>query len=202
MMKEFHRNAFLSSTQECCEISICSRRPGSDFAQSNGHGRNVFLAEARAASSNLVFRSAKGISAAEIKKNFLASCKEEGREWCLLVREMDNPALGISRQEDLSSEFKEIASLGPSSGEHVLVVYKVNVADGSEQLMRPGHLLGMNLRVLRDASGLGNDPATFSYMQSRDKASREPRWRLTAPSTPACQHCKRPCFAFSGCRSA
>jgi TldD protein len=146
-----------------------SRRPGSDFAQSNGHGRNVFLAEARAASSNLVFRSAKGISAAEIKKNFLASCKEEGREWCLLVREMDNPAIGIGRQEDLSSEFKEIAS-GASSGERVpLVVYKVNVADGSEQLLRPGHLLGMNLRVLRDASGFGNDPATFSYMQSQEQ---------------------------------
>ena len=45
----------------------------------------------------------------------------------------------------------------------------MTVADGSEQLMRPGHLLGMNLRVLRDASGIGNDPATFSYMQSQEQ---------------------------------
>ncbi|HXQ97626.1 MAG TPA: metallopeptidase TldD-related protein [Candidatus Limnocylindrales bacterium] len=146
-----------------------SRRPGSDFAQSNGHGRNILLGEARAASSNLVFRSANGISAADLKKKFLAACKDEGRQWCLLVREMDNPAVGISRQEELNSEFQDI-SAGASSGERVpLVVYKVNVADGTEELMRPGHLLGLNLRVLRDASGFGNDPATVSYAQSQEQ---------------------------------
>jgi microcin-processing metallopeptidase PmbA/TldD-like protein len=146
-----------------------SRRPGSDFAQSNGHGRNILLGEARAASSNLVFRSANGLSAADLKKRFLAACKDEGRQWCLLVREMDNPAVGISRQEELNSEFQDLAG-GASSGERVpLVVYKVNVADGNEELMRPGHLLGLNLRVLRDASGFGNDPATVSYAQSQEQ---------------------------------
>jgi hypothetical protein len=48
-----------------------------------------------------------------------------------------------------------------------LAVYRVNVSDGSEELLRPGHLLGMNLRVLRDASGFGNDATLFSYTQSQ-----------------------------------
>jgi len=151
-----------------------SRRPGSDFAQSNGHGRNILLGDARAASSNLVFRSANGLSAADLKKKFLAACKDEGRQWCLLVREMDNPAVGISREDELRSEFQDIGA-GASSGERVpLVVYKVNVADGNEELTRPGHLLGLNLRVLRDASGFGNDPATVSYAQSQEQPSAVP----------------------------
>jgi hypothetical protein len=48
------------------------------------------------------------------------------------------------------------------------VVYKVNVADGMEELLRPGHLEGLNLRMLRDASGIGNDATLLSYAQSQE----------------------------------
>src|SRR5579864_11069 len=146
---------------------LMSRRPGPDFDQSNGHARALFLSDPRAASSNLIFRSSKGIAPGELKTKFLAACKDAARQWCLMVREMDNPSIGISRQEELSGEIQELAG-GASSGERVpLVLYRVNVSDGSEELLRPGHLLGMNLRVLRDASGFGNDATLFSYTQSQ-----------------------------------
>jgi len=146
---------------------LMSRRPGPDFDQSNGHARALFLSDPRSASSNLIFRSSKGVSPDELKKKFLAACKDAARQWCLMVREMDNPSIGISSQEELSGEIQELAA-GASSGERVpLAVYRVNVSDGSEELLRPGHLLGMNLRVLRDASGFGNDSTIFSYTQSQ-----------------------------------
>lgn len=146
---------------------LMSRRPGPDFDQSNGHARALFLSDPRAASSNLIFRSSKGVAPDELKKKFLASCKDAARQWCLMVREMDNPSIGISSQEELSGEIQELAA-GASSGERVpLAVYRVNVSDGSEELLRPGHLLGMNLRVLRDASAFGNDATLFSYTQSQ-----------------------------------
>jgi hypothetical protein len=146
---------------------LMSRRPGPDFDQSNGHARALFLSDPRAASSNLIFRSSKGVTPDELKKKFLAACKDAARQWCLMVREMDNPSIGISSQEELSGEIQELAA-GASSGERVpLAVYRVNVSDGSEELLRPGHLLGMNLRVLRDASGFGNDATLFSYTQSQ-----------------------------------
>jgi TldD protein len=146
---------------------LMSRRPGPDFDQSNGHARALFLSEPRAASSNLVLRSSKAVSPDELKKKFLAACKDAARQWCLMIREMDNPSVGISSQEELSGEIRELAG-GASSGERVpLVIYRVNVADGSEELLRPGHLLGMNLRVLRDATGFGNDSTLFSYTQSQ-----------------------------------
>ncbi len=50
---------------------LMSRRPGPDFDQSNGHARALFLSDPRAASSNLIFRSSKGVSPDELKKKFL-----------------------------------------------------------------------------------------------------------------------------------
>jgi hypothetical protein len=146
---------------------LMSRRPGPDADHSNGHARALFLSDPRATSSNLIFRSSKGVATDELKKKFLAACKDAAREWCLMIREMDNPSIGIGSQEELSGEIQELAA-GASSGERVpLVLYRVNVSDGSEQLLRPGHLLGMNLRVLRDASGFGNEATLFTYTQSQ-----------------------------------
>jgi TldD protein len=147
---------------------LMSRRPGSDFNLSNGHGRNIFLGDPHATSSNLFFRSSNGMSPADLKKKFLDLCKQEGKQWCLLVREMDNPAIGNSRSDEFQDELSGMVE-GLSSGERVpLVVYKVNVADGTEVLLRPGHLQGLNLRMLRNASGIGNDASLFSYAQSQE----------------------------------
>jgi hypothetical protein len=146
---------------------LMSRRPGPDSDRSNGHARALFLSDPRPASSNLVFHSSKGVAPDELKKKFLAACKDAAREWCLMIREMDNPSLGITNQEDLTAEVQDLAA-GASSGERVpLAVYRVNVSDGSEHLLRPGHLLGMTLRVLRDASAFGNDSSLFSYTQNQ-----------------------------------
>jgi hypothetical protein len=146
---------------------LMSRRPGPDSDRSNGHARALFLSDPRAASSNLIFRSSKAVPPDELKKKFLAACKDAARDWCLMIREMDNPSIGITSQEDLIAELQELGA-GVSSGERIpLILYRVNVSDGSEQLLRPGHLLGMNLRVLRDAAGFGNDATLFSYTQNQ-----------------------------------
>jgi hypothetical protein len=80
---------------------------------------------------------------------------------------MDNPALGITHEDEQGGELQGIAA-GAASGERVpLVLYRVNVADGSEELLRPGHLLGMDLRALRDAAGFGNDMTLYTYTQNQ-----------------------------------
>ncbi len=143
---------------------LMSRRPGQDFAQSNGHGRALFLGDPHAESSNLFFKSANGVSPDDLKKKFLDECKKDGRQWCLLVRELDNPVIGDIHDE---GEVQDMVA-GASSGERVpLEVYRVNVADGSEELLRPGHLLSMDLRLLREVSSIGNDPTLFAYEQSQ-----------------------------------
>ena len=145
---------------------LMSRRPGPEFDHSNGPARSVFLSDARPMSSNLFFQSSETVSAADLRKKFIEKCRADGHQWCLEVKRMDNPALGFTRQEDVNEVIAGIAA-GASNGDRLpLVVYRVYVADGREELVRGVRLTGVNLRLLRNLDGIGDDPAVFNYMQS------------------------------------
>ncbi len=145
---------------------LMSRRPGPDFDHSNGHGRATFLGDTRPAISNLFLTSGQGQSPVELRKKFLEKCKEDGRPWCLVVRQMDNPAVAIHHQDDFQDLLASLAA-GAASGDRLpLLVYRVYVADGREELVRGARLTGLNLRALRNLGGIGNDPTAFTYLQN------------------------------------
>jgi TldD protein len=144
---------------------LMSRRPGADFNRSNGHGRSVNLSEAQPAMSNLFFQSsAAGESPADLRKKFLEACKADGRAWCLVVKQMDNPALSAQRQDDFSDA---LLSAGAGGADRApLRVARVYVADGREELIRGARLAGLNLRVLRKIEGIGNDATVYAFHQN------------------------------------
>jgi predicted Zn-dependent protease len=145
---------------------LMSRRPGPDFQASNGHARSALLSDTKALPSNLIFSSSSGLNAADMKKKFLDACKDDGHEWCLEVRKMDNPALSSLRQEDFNELIGSLAG-GISSGLRMpLMVYRVYVSDGHEELVRGAHIEGLQMRTLRNIPAIGDDPAVFSYMQN------------------------------------
>ncbi len=144
---------------------VMSRRPGPDFQQSNGHGRAALLGESKALSSNVVLQASDTLSGADMRKKFLEACKADGRQWCLLVRQMDNPVLGVLRQQDAADVFGLLAS-GVGGGDRLpLLVYKVSVADGKEELVRGAWLNGLTLTKLRNLAAVGNDFAVYNYNQ-------------------------------------
>jgi len=146
---------------------LMSRRPGPDLDHSNGHGRSAYLGEPRPMASNLFFSSSDGVSADEMKKKFMAACKENGNKWCVIVRAMDNPVLGVREQDDLSDIVMGAAS-GAGTGERLpLLVYRVDVTDGRESLIRGAHLAGLTVRAIRNIAAIGNDQTAFDYMQSQ-----------------------------------
>jgi TldD protein len=146
---------------------LMSRRPGPDLAHSNGHGRAAYLGDPRPMASNLFFTSSEGISPDELKKKFMDACKQSGNKWCLIVRAMDNPVLGVREQEDLSDIVMGAAS-GAATGERLpLLVYRVDVADGRESLIRGARLTGLTLRAVRNIAAVGNDATAFDFMQSQ-----------------------------------
>jgi TldD protein len=145
---------------------LMSRRPGPDFDRSNGHGRSAILSEPHPAPSNLYFQSSEGLSAADLHKKFLDLCKEDGHEWCIEVRRMDNPAIASIRQEDFQDTIAGMAG-GLSSGERLpLLVYRVWVDGGKEELVRGARISGLTLRSLRNIPAIGSDAAAANYMQS------------------------------------
>jgi TldD protein len=146
---------------------LMSRRPGPDLGRSNGHGRAAYLGDPRPLISNLFFTSTAAESPADLKKKFLDACKQSGNKWCLVVRAMDNPVLGVREQDDLSELMMGAAS-GAATGDRLpLLVYRVNVDDGKESLVRGARLTGLTLRAMRNIAGIGSDATPFNFTQSQ-----------------------------------
>jgi TldD protein len=147
---------------------LMSRRPGPDFQSSNGHARSALLSDQRPLASNLFLQSSAALSPDNMRKKFIDACKEDGHEWCIEIKRMDNPALSTLNQQDLSDYIGELAG-GVGSGERLpLTVYRVYVADGREELVRGGHIEGLTLRTLRNMLAVGSDPAVYTYMQNHE----------------------------------
>ncbi len=145
---------------------LMSRRPGPESQLSNGHARAAILSTPKPLSSNLTFQSNAGLSTDDLKKKFLEMCKDDGHEWCVEVRRMDNPALSSVHAEDFNETIGALAS-GIGSGTRLpLILYRVYVADGREELVRGGLLNGLTLRSLRNIAGIGNDLTVFNYVQN------------------------------------
>jgi TldD protein len=146
---------------------LMSRRPGSDSDQSNGHGRSGFLSDAKPTMSNLFFTSTEKMSPADLKKKFLDECKAEKLQYCVVVREMDNPSLSLLHQDEFSELLASFGG-GAGTGDRLpLLVYKVYPGDGREEIIRGARIIGVNTRSLRNLSGIGSDDFVYNYMQSQ-----------------------------------
>jgi TldD protein len=146
---------------------LMSRRPGSDSEKSNGHGRSAFLNDAKPTPSNLFFTSSETVPAAELKKKFLDICRANKQEYCLEVKEMDNPAISLLHQEDFSELLASYGG-GAGNGDRLpLIVTRVYVADGHEEMERGARITGLNTRVLRNVTAVGDDPFVYNYMQTQ-----------------------------------
>ena len=147
---------------------LMSRRPGPDFERSNGHGRSAFLAMPRPMVSNLFFTTSNGEAPADLRRKFLEACKQNGQQFGLLVREMDNPVIASTSQEELSDSLETLAT-GAANGDRMpLLVYKVYVNDGHEELVRGALISQLTVRNMRALLGSGNDNTVFYYAQSQD----------------------------------
>lgn len=146
---------------------LMSRRPGEDGKQSNGHGRSAFLSDPKPTMSNLFFISSETQSPADLKKKFLDDCKSEKLQYCIVVREMDNPSLSLLHQDDFSELLASFGG-GAGTGDRLpLVVYKIYPDDGRMELVRGARIIGLTSRQLRNLEGIGNDQYVYNYMQNQ-----------------------------------
>ncbi len=145
---------------------LMSRRPGPDFSQSNGHGRAAGLGTPTPSLSNLFLQSTNGLDQQALMQKFLDICKSDGNRWCLVVKRMDNPALASIHHDDFSNMLSGIISGVPNGDRLPLVVERVWVKDGHEDLVRGARIIGLTVRNLRNLAAVGNDPSVFNFMQN------------------------------------
>lgn len=145
---------------------LMSRRPGPDLENSNGHGRSSF-ADPKPTMSNLIFTSTETVPKDELKKKFLDECRDEKLNYCIVVRQMDNPVLSLLHRDD----FQELlASFGGNAATDrlPLVVYRVYPSDGHEEIVRGARISGFSPRALRNIAGIGDDYYVYNLMLNQD----------------------------------
>jgi TldD protein len=114
---------------------LMARRPLPGFPQSNGHGRSGYPGRETAQIGNLVITAAEGKSYEELKQELIRLCREERLTYGIVIK-----GLG-----------------GGTGGILPLMVYKVSVADGREEMIRGVNLTAFSVRSLRHIQGAGSE---------------------------------------------
>jgi TldD protein len=127
---------------------LMSRRPGKDMPQSNGHGRSGLPGRETAQIGNLFIQSNEGKTYDDLKQQLIKMCIEENLQYGILIKALDT---------DTRSPI----------GMPVLI-YKIYVADGREQLIRGAFAQGIPIRSLRQIEGVGSDSFVVNRLSGGD----------------------------------
>jgi len=134
-----------------------SRAPTREIKQSNGHsfgGSGV--------SRNLYVLSSVSSTPQELKNKLLQLGKENGLKNVYIARRLWNFGTAALEPQMLFSTL--FASMSSGSEARLLppvLLYKVSVADGKEELVRGAQFSNLTMRVLRDIVATGNDTKPY-----------------------------------------
>lgn len=115
---------------------LTSRRPVAGVARSNGHGRAEGAADPMARMGNLIVRSSKQVTLAELKKQLIAEARRQGKPFGLIIRDISggNTNTGAYGYQ----AFKGMPQL----------VYRVDAQTGEETLVRGVEIVGTPLTAI------------------------------------------------------
>ncbi|WP_224250183.1 TldD/PmbA family protein [Hyalangium gracile] len=129
---------------------LLSRQPVEGFLQSNGHGRSQGTQRPVARMANLVVSSTKQVSDTELKRQLIAEAKRQGKPYGLIIR-------------DITGGNTNTASYGYQAFKGVpRMVYRVDVRDGKETLVRGVEIVGTPLSAINRVMATGQKQGIFN----------------------------------------
>lgn len=134
---------------------LMSRRPCKEITNSNGHARAEQRGDPGVFIGNLFITAEKGETYQQLKKELLQLCEDQDMPFGLIIKTVDNPAIsGV----DFSLAALMMRSRGtePEMTAPVLM-YRVYVEDGREELVRGISFSELSVRNLKDMAAVGND---------------------------------------------
>ena len=127
---------------------LLGREPIRDFPRSNGHGRAAPGQAARPTVGNLIIQSSQSSPAPDLKKKLIAMARDANKPYGYFVQTLINSP----------------AASGRGSALEPLLLYRVYVADGHEELVRGAAFNQLDTRSLRnDIVAAGDDAAVSNY---------------------------------------
>jgi len=129
---------------------MMSRSPIENFPNSNGHGRKHRGYDVVSRQSNLIVESEKMVSFDKLKEMLIAECRRQEKPYGLIF-------------EDISGGFTFTGRYMPQAFKVIpLMVYKVYVDDGHEELIRGVDIVGTPLTSFGKITMAGDDPDIFN----------------------------------------
>jgi predicted Zn-dependent protease len=134
---------------------LVGREPIRDFPESNGHARGSSGQAPHPSFSNLIITASDSLSPDDLKKKLISMCRDEGKPYCYfaqsLLIEQSIASAGRGRGRGGAPVFN--AEVIP------VLLYRVYVSDGHQELVRGGVFGDLDTRSLRgDLVAAGNDP--------------------------------------------
>jgi len=129
---------------------LLSRSPVEGFNRSNGHGRSQDIRQPIARMANLVVESHKQVSDAELKRLLLTEARRQGKPYGLIIRDITGGNTNTSNYG--YQAFKGVPRM----------VYRVDVKDGRETLVRGVEIVGTPLSSINKILATGRKPGVFN----------------------------------------
>ena len=153
---------------------LTSRTPQNGFLTSNGHGRG-----GGAQAGVFQLTSSSPVPASQLKANYLAKLKQEGRPFGYIVRTLANPALTRSMEaDDMMMSMMMGGPGGQQGGPSVVRAMKVT-PDGQEVLVRGLRFGTVSHTAYRDIVDASEERTLYTY-----RASMPANMRMTMFSPP------------------
>jgi len=146
---------------------LSNRIPTKKISKSNGHERplvGVGTASSNALGPSVInITSTNGMTETELKEELIQLAKDEGLEYGILVRKIKSPISGQMRRLDPMAllTMSRRSQQGPSLTEPILV-YRVFVKDGREELVRSVKLGSLSISTLRRMSGASEEQIAYN----------------------------------------
>jgi predicted Zn-dependent protease len=175
---------------------LMSRRPSKKILQSNGHGRGSLMATPGTQIGNLLISTENGKTYRKLKKELIKMCKEQSIDFGLIVKTVDDPSLTGADEEELARYMSQ-GTQSESPLPPPLILYRVNVKDGKEELVRGITISELTVRDMKYIAAVGNDSyilhrfvspgghlmgGVFMYYASKGQSSMGVPVSVAAPS--------------------
>ena len=142
---------------------LMTRTPIKSLRQSTGHARGGGFRGSQASISNLIIEAKNEKSIVELKKQLIDECRKQGLEYGVMFRENN-------------------ATYSNFSGSSPVLVYKVYVEDGREELFREASVVDLSPRELRNILAAGDDQFHFNYLSNSSYQGTGTPTSVVAPS--------------------
>ncbi|HZA13735.1 MAG TPA: TldD/PmbA family protein [Myxococcaceae bacterium] len=129
---------------------LLSRRPVEGGARSNGHGRSQGNQKPMARMANLIVQSKRQVTDEELKRMLIAEARRQGKPYGLMIRDITGGNTNTSNWG--YQAFKGIPRM----------VYRVDVRDGKETLVRGVEIVGTPLSSINKVMATGKTSGVFN----------------------------------------